>query len=243
MIDPARLDKHERIGCFYSGGKDSLACVLLLKEHWDRITIYHADTGDTLPEMREAVAAIECQVPNFVRIEVDVAGWIARHGIPTDLLPHSAHPIGWLMHEHKAKLQPRYNCCFANLMLPLWRRAKADLCTMVVRGTKRADMNHLPAGDGDIAEGIELYYPVQEWTDDQVLAFLACKGVKLPRVYDYLDHGLDCARCSAWWSEGRGAYLKRFHPALWRDYDARLQVIIDELAPSLALLRREAGVD
>jgi phosphoadenosine phosphosulfate reductase len=52
----------------------------------------------------------------------------------------------------------------------------------------------------------------------------------------------DCAHCSAWWSEGRADYLKEFYPEIWAQYDARLQVVINEIAQPLALLKREAGV-
>jgi 3'-phosphoadenosine 5'-phosphosulfate sulfotransferase (PAPS reductase)/FAD synthetase len=89
---------------------------------------------------------------------------------------------------------------------------------------------------------MELWLPLHDWTDEQVFAYLALRGVKLPRIYEHTTQGPDCARCSAWWSEGRRDYLKEYHPELWAEYDARLQVIIDAIAPSLAMLRREAGV-
>ena len=39
----------------FSGGKDSLACIHLMRSHWDTLTVYHVDTGDLLPEVREIV--------------------------------------------------------------------------------------------------------------------------------------------------------------------------------------------
>lgn len=238
-----RLAAHERIGLSFSGGKDSLACVRMFKKHLSRIRIYHVDTGDLLPEMCASVAAVEAYAPDFVRIETRVADWIAVHGLPTDLVPHSAHPVGRAMGENRASLVARYDCCYANLMWPVFDRASRDGCTLLIRGTKRADMRRLPAEDGEIVAGVELYYPLLDWSNEQVRAFLALEGVKLPRIYDTVANAPECARCSAWWGEGRAAYLKRYHPELWRDYDTRLQVIIDEIALPLANLRREAGVD
>src|SRR5262249_58828302 len=121
-------------------------------------------------------------------------------------------------------------------------RDKQDACTMVIRGVKRADTHHLPAADGDFYQGVELHYPLQEWSDAQVFNYLRCAGVKPSRIYEHLNRGLDCATCPAWWSERRGAYLKEHHPALFALYDRRLQQIINEVAPVLAELRREAGV-
>jgi phosphoadenosine phosphosulfate reductase len=237
-----RLDQHSKIALSFSGGRDSLACVHLLREYLDRITIYHNDTGDMLPETRELVAEVEAFSPHFVRIETDVAGWIHDNGLPSDLLTFSAHPLGLLFGDRKTRLVHRYDCCFANRMAPLLERIVADGNTLLIRGTRRSDVPMLPAEDGNRGALLELYLPLQEWSAADVDGFLASKGVKLPRVYQYMPHSPDCARCPAWWSEQRGAYLREFHPDLWRDYDARLQLIINEVAPSLAALRREAGV-
>jgi phosphoadenosine phosphosulfate reductase len=237
-----RLKGHERIGLSFSGGKDSLACVCLLRKALNRIRIYHVDTGDLLPEMRESVARVEAFAPDFVRIETRVIDWINQYGLPSDLVPHSSHIVGRMMGENRASIVSRYDCCYSNLMLPLFERVKRDGCTLLIRGTKQVDMHRLPAGDGEIYQGVELYYPLLRWTNKQVFDYLAVEGVILPRVYEHVTNSPECARCSAWWGEGRAEYLKKYHPGLWRDYDARLQIVIDEIAQPLANLRREAGV-
>jgi 3'-phosphoadenosine 5'-phosphosulfate sulfotransferase (PAPS reductase)/FAD synthetase len=238
-----RLIKHERIALSVSGGKDSTACVYLLRGYLDRIVVYNLDTGDILPELRESVDRIAAFVPHFVRIKTDVTGWINANGLPSDLVPHSSHPIGRAMGEGNVRLASRYDCCWANLMAPLYERVRADGCTMLIRGTKRADMKHLPIADGDVsAEGVELYYPLQDWSNEQVFTYLKAQGVELPRLYDYVDQAPDCARCSAWWSEHRAGYLKELYPETFRQYDARLQLVINEIALPLAMLKREAGV-
>lgn len=237
------LDRHEKIALSFSGGKDSLACVHMLKGDLDRITIYHVDTGDLLPEMQESVRRVEAMVPRFVRIETRVSDWIARNGLPSDLVPHTSHPVGLAMGEpRKTRLVSRYDCCYANLMWPLFERIRDDGNTLLIRGTKRVDMNRLPAKSGDVVDGVEIYYPLEDWTHEQVFAFLSLNKIPLPPVYDYVVNSPECARCSAWWGERRAEYLRKYHPGLWRDYDQRLQAVIDEVALPLALLRREAGV-
>jgi phosphoadenosine phosphosulfate reductase len=242
MIDTSILDRHEKIALSFSGGKDSLACVHLCKPWLDRITIYHNDTGDLLPEMMESVARVEAFAPNFVRVNSNVSEFIAKWGLPTDLLPYSAHPVGQAMGESKHRLIARYDCCWANLMLPLYARVFSDGNTLLIRGTKHVDMELMPMQSGETTDGMELYYPLQDWTNDDVMIYLRRNQIPIPRLYKYMTNSPECARCSAWWGEGRAAYLKEFHPDIWADYDKRLQLVIDEVAPSLANLRREAGV-
>ena len=144
------------------------------------------------------------------------------------------------MGQEPTRLVPRYDCCYTNLMWPLFKRLRDDGCTLLIRGVKRVDMAKLPKTTGDIEQGVELWCPILDWSNEQVFAYLALQGVKLPRVYDYVVNSPECARCSAWWGEGRAAYLKKYHPDLWAAYDARLQAVINAVAPSLAMLKREA---
>lgn len=239
------LDRHEKIACLVSGGKDSTAVVHLLKEQLHRITVYHVDTGDQLPEQQEAVDRIEAICPRFIRVQTNVRAWIAQHGIPTDLLPHSSHPIAYLFGKGtRTKLVARYDCCWSNIMQPAFIRAHADGCTLLIRGTKRSDMPTLPAGDGHIdpTTKIEIWLPIVDWTDADVLAFLTAREVPISRFYQFGLHGApDCGHCTAWWDEGRGAYLRKYHPEVWQEYRAKLRLIRSELEASLQLLKRETG--
>jgi phosphoadenosine phosphosulfate reductase len=242
MIDFSdRLSKHQKIALSFSGGKDSLACVHLLRDHLHDLTIYHLDTGDLLPEMRESVARVEAFAPNFVRINTDVDGWIARFGLPTDLLPYTVHPIARSMGEQRVNLVPRYDCCWMNLMKPLLDRVRADGCTLLIRGTKRVDMPQLPVADGEVHDGLELFLPIQEWTHEQVMQYLRDNGVPIPRVYEHGVNSPECARCTAWLGEGRAAYLSKYHPELYGEYMARLLRVVDAIDAPLANLRREVG--
>ena len=239
MINMAPFYQHERIALSFSGGKDSLACVHMLRDYLKDITVYHLDTGDLLPEMAASVSRVELGVPNFVRIETHVARWIERHGLPTDLLPYSTHPVGRAMGEPKVKLAPRYDCCYSNLMKPPFDRVVADGNTLLIRGTKAVDMKRLPVQSGDNSNGISYWYPLQAWSNEDVMRYLRENDVPIPRVYETMTNAPECARCSAWWGEGRGAYLKAHHPELYKDYATRLRVVAGELAPILDNLEVE----
>lgn len=242
MIDISTLDRHERIALNFSGGKDSLACVYALKPHLDRITIYHLDTGDLLPEVREIVTHVREFAPHFVHTQGDVSGWIRDNGLPTDLLPYSAHDVGMMAGQANARLVTRYKCCFANLMLPLWERIKADGITLVIRGTKNCDLKRLPAQSGEIHDGVELWYPIADWSHEQVFAYLRSVDAPHNRIYDTMTNSPECARCSAWWGEGRAAYLREHHPSLFAEYSARLRIVTGEIMESVNNLNRELAV-
>jgi phosphoadenosine phosphosulfate reductase len=240
VIDLSPLDRHEKIALSFSGGKDSLAVIYLLRSHLHRMTVYHVDSGDMLPETHEIVDHVASFAPNFVRIHTDSQAWIAQYGFPTDLMPHSAHPLGQAMDEHTVKLTSRYDCCISNLMMPLWQRAIVDdYNTLLIRGTKRADMRRLPIGNADRQGPVELFYPIQEWSHAQVFDYLREVGAPVSRAYDLMNTSPDCARCTAWWSEGRAEYLRLHHPELWQDYRDRLERVAIELVGPIENLRRE----
>jgi 3'-phosphoadenosine 5'-phosphosulfate sulfotransferase (PAPS reductase)/FAD synthetase len=242
MLDTSVLNRHTKIALSFSGGKDSLACVYLLRPHLDRITLYHNDTGDLLPEMRETVEHVRGFAPNFVHMQGDVMGWQERNGLPTDLLPYSAHDVGRMVGQPGARLTTRYACCYTNLMHPLWERIKADGITLLIRGTKTVDLKRLPTRSGDMAEGVEIWHPIEDWSHERVFAYLRSVKAPLPRIYERSINSPECARCSAWWGEKRAAYLKEYHPELFTEYAARLRIVTGEIIESVNNLNRELGV-
>lgn len=233
------INRHDRIALSFSGGKDSLACMYLLREFLPRITVYHLDTGDLMPETHEVVAHAAAMAPNFVRIDTDVGEWIKQHGPPSDVVPYTAHPLAERMGQ-RLPISARYDCCFHNVMWPLYQRIKDDGCTLLIRGTKAADMPVLPFATGDVADDIEFLYPLEGWSHDDVFEYLRNVGAPIARYYEHNVGSLDCARCSAWLTDRRAAYLRQYHPTLFEDYKARINGVLSALNGPFAELLREA---
>ena len=78
----------------------------------------------------------------------------------------------------------------------------------------------------DAAHGIAKFNPLADWSHDDVRAYLAARGVELPPMYGRMVNAPECARCTAWWGEGRGAYLAERYPDLHRDYAERMRLVM-----------------
>lgn len=222
------IDRHGKIALQFSGGKDSLACLYLLKEYWPRLTVYHLNTGDQFPETIDIIERVRTEVPNFVEIKGEVHYVHAYFGIPSDLVPSSATRCGYDLGAHKNPLiTDRYTCCFLSSMEPMRERMLADGVTLIIRGQKNSDKYKAETRTGSVIEGVEFLYPLEDWTKEDVLQFIADNRIEIPRFYESLDSMPDCMSCSAWWDDRRGAYLKRYHPQAYAIYQQRLSAIHD----------------
>jgi 3'-phosphoadenosine 5'-phosphosulfate sulfotransferase (PAPS reductase)/FAD synthetase len=240
----AAIERHGpgRTAFSFSGGKDSTACAFLLRELADQVTVYCVDTGDLMPDTQATIAAVRPMFPHFELIRTDVGSWIDANGLPSDLVPYHSHWIGRAIGQAAEPLVHRYDCCWHNIMWPILERVKQRGHTLLIRGTKAADMPRLPIGDGQTADGIEMAYPLQDWTDEQVFAFLREQPIAVSPVYAHGKGQLDCATCPAWWAERRGAYLKANHPELFTRYADRFSRVTAALAEPFDALVAEIDV-
>lgn len=216
------LDRHQKIGLQFSGGKDSLACLQLLRDELERITVYHLRTPDYDPCVDEAVAWARSIAKHFVTIESAQPA----NTVPSDVVPSNATPLGLYV---KGATQPviidRFACCFATIMLPLHQRMLDDGVTLIIRGQKNADRRKSAVRSGDVSEGIEYLFPLEAWDDNEVFALLTTHDVPIPTCYDELDTLPDCLTCSAWWDEHRTGYLRHRHPEKFAIVAERLAYI------------------
>ena len=230
----AQLDRvlpGRRAALHFSGGKDSLACLYLLRPYVKSgLPVYWLHTGDTIPETLEVVEQVQGWIQDFRVIQSDVLGWKERHGIPSDVTTAQSSWIGGQYGMTDTKLAGRFDCCWSNLMLPMHERMVQDGVELVIRGTKLADTGKLPAtGAGD---PYEVALPLVDWSHAQVFSYLEAVGAPRSRVYDTFKSisAPECLHCSAWWDDGKAAYLKQLHPGKVGQYAANLQTIRAELA-------------
>ncbi|VWC29859.1 phosphoadenosine phosphosulfate reductase [Burkholderia lata] len=243
------MTTHKRVALTFSGGKDSLACLYLLRPWWDRVIVLWANAGDPYPETIEQMERIRRLVPNFV--EVKGPGYVWRHGpeqtFPADMMPLSATPAGRMAEASapKFKIHSKFDCCWSNWWLPLHNAINAHGVDLLIRGDRADEKltnNALLNGEPDPNGGAYLF-PLRDWSREDVFAYLRAEGVEVPRSYGYGLGSLDCMHCTAWLNESGNKlrYLRDFHPEAAFEYERRLRMIHDEQERHMRLTKIALG--
>lgn len=234
------IDRHDRIALQFSGGKDSLACLYVMQPYWDLLTVYWLNTGDAFPEAVAVADQIRAMVPRFVEINSDVKFVRDRYGIPSDLVPASNTLMGLVASGSGGQhIQDRYSCCVRGIMKPLHDRMKEDGITLIVRGQKNADNLKGLLRSGQVDDGIEYLFPVEDWSDRKIMSYLKEVDAPTPRFYEVMNTSPDCMGCSAYWEDGRAIYLKRYHFEEYVEYQRRLDVINNAVSQHIAHFNTE----
>ena len=235
-IDYSRLEGQSKIVLQFSGGKDSLALLYLLKSHLGRLTVFHCDAGDLLPEIQRLVSVVEAKVPNFMRVKTDAPAWIAEHGLPSDLVPIRCHPgAANVYREAGHPIVPITDCCAANRWHPMDKALREMAPSLVIHGQRRTDLFCWDKATRDTTDkgplGWQTWAPIAEWSDGDVMDFLREVGAPILPWYSHKPHAPECATCPAGWGEGRGAYLRKHHPELAARYAGYLKIHAQETRP------------
>lgn len=215
-----------RVALNFSGGKDSLACLYLLRPFLEKyISVYWLNTGDGCPETLEVLQQVRQWVPHFIEVRSDVKAWRAVNGMPSDLVPAKGHAIAGLYGMSDTKVSNRFDCCYANLMLPMHQRMVADGINMVIRGTKVSDTGRVPVVGW--AGHYEVVLPVMDWSHTEVFDYLEAVGAPKNAIYEHFKgiSAPECMGCTAWWDDGKAGYLKARHPDELPRYRNQLQTI------------------
>lgn len=212
----------------FSGGKDSLACLYLLRPHWDQLTVMWCNSGAAFPETIEQMDCIRAMVPHFLEVKGNQPAHVELMGLPADMVPIRNTAVGKMFQPNDGVLlQPYWECCAASFWLPM-QQAVLDLgATMIIKGQRKAEVRRAPISSGHVENGIMTRFPIENWSRKQVFDFLRRKGVEVPAHYAYTETSLDCWSCTAFLDEHRGwmRYLKSKHPDLWAVYEPRLRKV------------------
>ena len=219
----------------FSGGKDSWACLWLNKDNLNDILVIWVNTGKNYPEMLETIGRAKALCPNFIELIVDRDGQNAYHGIPADVVPINWTRVGQEVTDKKrVMIQPYLNCCHENIGANLQKYCKDNGVTHLIRGQRNDEGHKSSARDGAEVEGITYLQPIETWTAQQVLDFVA-QHMPLPDHFRFKHSSMDCYDCTAYRAESKDriAYTKKHHPAIYDEYASRKLALDEALIQSL----------
>jgi phosphoadenosine phosphosulfate reductase len=216
----------------FSGGKDSMACLHLMRDTLD-CAIY-VDTGFAYPETQSLVAYAETMV-HVHTVQADRAAQNAQYGLPADVVPINWTAMGQQMTSRKPVMVQSYlQCCWENIAVPLTEKAKALGVTHLVSGQRMEEGHKSTSRHGDVVDGLVRLYPIHDWTTAQVLAYLATQ-MTVPDHYCIAHSSLDCYDCTAFAkdSQDRVAWTKARYPAFYAAYAARNNAVLHAIQEAL----------
>lgn len=215
-----------------SGGKDSMACLFLMKEQLD--SAIYVDTGYAYPETHAIIEFAERFIPVH-RVMSQRDANIALEGIPADVVPVEWTPAGQIVtHKRPYSIQPSLTCCYANIAHPLIEKAKSLGATHIVYGQRDDEPYRSPLRDGMLHEGIVRLHPIERWTNKDVLDFLE-KHMEIPEHFMISHSSLDCYDCTAFRvnSQDRLEWTKNKYPDLYAAYSQKYNAVLAALEASL----------
>ncbi|WP_239010645.1 phosphoadenosine phosphosulfate reductase domain-containing protein [Burkholderia pseudomallei] len=253
LVDGARgeieraMVAHQRPCLQFSGGKDSLACLYLLRPYWNRLTVMWSSRGDAYPEARELFESVR----ELVHDVVEVGGneqWRAGavNTWPADCVPDRATWFGRMVEptDDDFRLVHRYDCCLAHFWQPMAAATAAGGFDLVIRGQRDSEAKRAPFSSGAMdSDGRTYLLPIQHWAKQDVFDYLQAQGVEIPRQYEYGMASLDCLHCTAYLDENGGKlrYLRDFHPETAVEYERRLRLIQSEHDRQARLMKIALG--
>lgn len=219
------IQHHANCALHFSGGKDSLATLHLVRKWWDRITVMWLNTGAALPETIDQMNAVRSMVPHFAEVKSDQPSQVALMGYPSDIVPTRNSAVGQMAQPNDGVLLQHYwECCSANIWLPMKIATERMGATLIIRGQRDNEARRAPIKSGHKDGAITILFPIHEWSSDQVFAFLRERHVEIPKHYQYVNTSLDCSTCTAFLDENAGKmrYLRDKHPIVWGEVRSRL---------------------
>lgn len=209
----------------FSGGKDSLACLHLIKDYLDKTVVVWVNTGANFPEIEQMMREVKSIVTNFHEIKTDQPASIKSKGYPVDVVPVNYTTLGQSVTSIKDfKVRSYFECCSENFWIPCDAEMRKLGVTGVIRGQRNSEGHRAPIKSGHIENGIEYLLPIEDWKDSEVIDYLRSKDVVIDERLSMAHSSLDCWNCTAFMAESseRFKYIKKHHPS---KYESIVEIV------------------
>lgn len=196
------MARHGRVVLQFSAGKDSAACLKLLRPWIDKVIVLWCNQGAPYKETLEYMDKIKASVPCFIEVKGNQPEFIATHGYPADLVPFEGTELGNVASNAPYLISSIQDCCGTNLWAVLAKATLESGATGVIRGERQVDRLKSIIGPQSIHLDQEYLCPLYAWSEDDVISFL---GVDIPESYKRgLQSSLDCTTCTAYLGHNPG---------------------------------------
>jgi phosphoadenosine phosphosulfate reductase len=182
----------------FSGGLDSLACLHFLRNEKGLIVLTLSTDGQ-YPSRRDYLNKVKDAHPHLEFVEWYGDRQIHKYGHPVDVIPIKFTTIGKIIQGGEVRYQPYTECCNRGIWLPMADTTRKLGATEVYRGQRDSDEYKSPIRHGHVEEGITYYFPIQEWSREQVKEYVWANCPDL--IPDYYNSELtsqDCWDCTAY---------------------------------------------
>lgn len=216
----------------FSGGKDSMACLFLMRDSLD-FAIY-VDSGYAYPETTAMVDIARSMLPVHV-VKTDRKAQNEREGIPSDVVPIDWTSFGQSVSSVKPiKVQGYLGCCVENLSAPLLKAAIDLGVTELVYGERFDEAHKSTAKDGDVVCGIKRLHPIETWSSAEVVTYLAAK-MDVPEHFSIKHSSLDCYDCTAFRKDSadRVEWTREKYPDFYAAYSVRADALSGALKQAM----------
>ena len=233
--------RHERVALMFSGGRDSIACLHLIEPYLDRTLVIWVNTQANFPEIESLMEGVRALVPRFLEVVSDQPASIAANGYPSDVVPTSFTAWGQQATAPKdIKIRSLFECCAENLWYPAAEAIKELGVTGVIRGQRRDEAIRGVIESGHVFEDVEYLFPIQEWSAEDVLAYLKEKDVVIDDRLNMAHSSLDCWNCTAFCNSSpeRANYVKQKHPEKFEQVVKIMKQIDNAISSDRAGLRK-----
>lgn len=191
----------------FSGGVDSLACLLLMHDT-PNLTVLTVSTDGAYPEREEYLERVQSYFPSTVFKHVKTNRRLDYYGTPVDVVPIRWTALGVLSRGEmttKPRYQDPFACCGRGIWEPMAAASRELGATMIIRGQRADDKQRAPLGDGDVVDGITYRFPIENWTRWRVMSFVKAEApLLIPDSYMLGEKtSRDCWDCTAYLADNR----------------------------------------
>lgn len=211
-----------------SGGRDSRVMLELLAPHLrDTDFVVMLITNDAPAETLAYADELERRFRNVIVLDSDSVCDRELNGHPSPIVL-SDQPI----FADVLRTRSQFDCCAANIMLPLHRFTIGLEPDLIIRGQRLGDAHQNPIQHLEVVDSVSYAYPVADFTDEQVNLFLADR---LPSFYSACSDAPDCMTCTGYWGRGYQEWLEVDAPDLAAVRKERIRSLIQAITPALLL--------